>query len=121
MASKSIVTSTRSHRSSSKSDASISHSIDNEDKIVGHCSISLEQLCKVALANAATTSASVAAPRILIHRGRPMHNLDSKTLQVRSIILMLFYSLLCSCNIEGDSYFLLSVGVITLNQMIDSH
>lgn len=92
MASKSIVTSTRSHRSSSKSDASISHSIDNEDKIVGHCSISLEQLCKVALANAATTSASVAAPRILIHRGRPMHNLDSKTLQVRLLFSATLHS-----------------------------
>lgn len=85
MVTKSIVTPTRSNRNSAKLDPNTLHSIDNEDKVVGHCSISLEQLCKVQLANAATTSASVAAPRILIHRGRPMHNLDSKTLQVREL------------------------------------
>jgi hypothetical protein len=102
MLSKSIVgnsSSKSSSRNSGKIDVSSLYSIDNDDRIVGHCSISLEQLCKVALANAASSSATVAAPRIMVHRGRPMHNLDGKTLQVGILSLssLLLLSLLFLC------------------------
>jgi hypothetical protein len=91
MISKSVVgVASPANKANRNSTKAIDNSIDSEEKMVGHCSISLEQLCKVALANAATSNATVAAPRILIHRGRPMHNLDSKTLQVRDFLK--FYS-----------------------------
>jgi hypothetical protein len=101
MMSKSIVTPPRA--SNKKSDNNLNNSgnnadIDSDDRMVGHCSISLEQLCKVALANAATSTATVAAPRILVHRGRPMHNLDAKTLQVSLLFLFCFLSSLYLCS-----------------------
>jgi hypothetical protein len=56
-------------------------SLDMSEKYYGHCSIALEQLCKVAIANRATGNASISPARILVHRGRPMHHMDSATLQ----------------------------------------
>ena len=65
---------------SSKNDG---NSSDSEEKVVGHCAIALEQLCKVALAGSTSTpSVSVNAARILVNRGRPMHSIDTKSMQV---------------------------------------
>ncbi len=54
--------------------------VDADETITGHCSISLEQLCKVAVSG--TTSVSTSAVRILVNRGRPMYNIDTNTYQV---------------------------------------
>jgi CRISPR/Cas system-associated endonuclease Cas1 len=54
--------------------------VDADETITGHCSISLEQLCKVAVSGATTVSTT--AVRILINRGRPMYNIDVNTYQV---------------------------------------
>jgi hypothetical protein len=56
----------------------------DEDRITGHCVISLEQLCKVAWSgsvsgNGAIASTSVA--RLLVNKGRPMYNIDTKAMQ----------------------------------------
>ena len=58
--------------------------LDNmdEDFLIGHCAIGLEQLCKVSMATTHGVSGSVNISRILVRRGKPMYNLDSKTLQV---------------------------------------
>lgn len=57
--------------------------VDADETITGHCSISLEQLCKVAVSG--TTSVSTSAVRILVNRGRPMFNIDTNTYQVSFI------------------------------------
>lgn len=69
--------------------------VDADEKITGHCSVALEQLCKVALAGTAGASISTSAARILVNRGRPMYNIDTKTLQVRERIssLVMEYSI----------------------------
>jgi hypothetical protein len=96
MISKSVVGVASPTNKPNRNSTKIDNSIDSEEKMVGHCSISLEQLCKVALANAATSNATVAAPRILIYRGRPMHNLDSKTLQVRPFVSLSCFNAILS-------------------------
>lgn len=61
--------------------------VDADETITGHCSISLEQLCKVAVSG--TTSVSTSAVRILVNRGRPMYNIDTNTYQVSEFILII--------------------------------
>lgn len=63
-----------------------SESMDgDEDRITGHCSISLEQLCKVALSGSIASNGAIAATtvaRLLVNKGRPMYNIDTKAMQV---------------------------------------
>lgn len=59
----------------------------DEDRISGHCSLSLEQLCRIAMSSNSTStngSFSTTAVRLLISRGRPMYNIDTKVMQVSS-------------------------------------
>ncbi len=56
---------------------------EDEDSIVGHCAIGLEQLCKVAMVSSGGTSGYITVSRLLVNRGRPMFNMDPKTMQVR--------------------------------------
>jgi hypothetical protein len=78
--------SSTSKRQSLSRTSTPSESMDgDEDRITGHCVISLEQLCKVAWSgsvsgNGAIASTSVA--RLLVNKGRPMYNIDTKAMQV---------------------------------------
>lgn len=59
----------------------------DEDRITGHCVISLEQLCKVALSGSISSEGAIAATtvaRLLVNKGRPMYNIDTKAMQVSS-------------------------------------
>eukprot|EP01033_Poteriospumella_lacustris_P010291 gene10291-7309_t len=56
----------------------------DEDRITGHCVISLEQLCKVALSGSISSEGAIAATtvaRLLVNKGRPMYNIDTKAMQ----------------------------------------
>jgi hypothetical protein len=55
---------------------------DESDCIVGHCSIGLEQLCKVALVSSGGASGCISVSRLLTNKGRPMFNMDPRTMQV---------------------------------------
>ncbi len=55
---------------------------EDEDCIVGHCAIGLEQLCKVAMVSSGGASGYITVSRLLENRGRPMFNMDPKTMQV---------------------------------------
>ena len=44
--------------------------------------LGLEQLCKVAVANTGGLSGSINIARILVSSGRPMFNIDTRTMQV---------------------------------------
>lgn len=82
MTARSITNMTSNNLSSSSRRAS---TVDvDEDKITGHCSLSLEQLCKVAVAGATNNGGGfvTTAARILVSRGRPMYNIDNKSMQV---------------------------------------
>ncbi len=57
---------------------------DESDCIVGHCSIGLEQLCKVALVSSGGASGCITVSRLLTNKGRPMFNMDPRTMQVRA-------------------------------------
>jgi hypothetical protein len=57
----------------------------NEDVITGHCAIGLEQLCKVAMVSTGGASGFVSVTRLLVNQGRPMHNIDAKSLQVSEL------------------------------------
>lgn len=60
-----------------------------DDWITGHCSVSLEQLCRVAVAQQVQqgggSSCATTVARLLINRGRPMYNIDTKHMQVSSM------------------------------------
>lgn len=59
----------------------------DEDRITEHCVISLEQLCKVALSGSISSEGAIAATtvaRLLVNKGRPMYNIDTKAMQVSS-------------------------------------
>ena len=68
-----------SHTHSDKSD---SVGGGGEDLVTGHCSIGMEQLCKVAMVSTGGVSGCVTVTRMLANQGRPMYNIDVKTLQV---------------------------------------
>ena len=59
---------------------------DDEDCIVGHCAIGLEQLCKVAMVSSGGASGYITVSRLLENRGRPMFNMDPKTMQVSACV-----------------------------------
>jgi len=59
----------------------------NEDVITGHCAIGLEQLCKVAMVSTGGASGFVSVTRLLVNQGRPMHNIDAKSLQREMVTL----------------------------------
>jgi hypothetical protein len=61
----------------------------SEDFLTGHCAVGMEQLCKVAMVSSGGLSGSVTVTRILVNNGRPMYNIDSRTLQVGVDFLML--------------------------------
>lgn len=75
-------------RLSSSRTATPSESTDgDEDRITGHCVISLEQLCKVALSGSIAANGAIAATsvaRLMVNKGRPMYNIDTKAMQVSS-------------------------------------
>jgi hypothetical protein len=58
----------------------------SEDFVTGHCAVGMEQLCKVAMVSSGGLSGSVTVTRILVNNGRPMYNIDSRTLQVRGLV-----------------------------------
>lgn len=64
-----------------KSGGSGSNDLEEDDVMLGHCALSLEQLCKVAVSNAGD-GYSVSATRMLVCRGRPMYCVDPQTMQV---------------------------------------
>jgi hypothetical protein len=72
----------RSGRMSGSSRSTNSNEDDLDDILVGHCALSLEQLCKVAASNAGGDSCTVSATRMLVNRGRPMYCIDPSTMQV---------------------------------------
>lgn len=57
------------------------------DRIVGHCAIGLEQLCKVAMVSSGGVTGSVNITRLLVNRARPMYNIDGASLQVTNCLL----------------------------------
>lgn len=61
---------------------------DDGESIVGHCSIGLEQLCKVAMASSGGASGYVTVSRLLANKGRPMFNMDPRTMQVSRASLL---------------------------------
>lgn len=61
---------------------------DESDCIVGHCSIGLEQLCKVALVSSGGASGCISLSRLLTNKGRPMFNMDPRTMQVSARVLL---------------------------------
>lgn len=66
-------------RNSSREDSAGSN---GDDVLTGHCSVGLEQLCKVAMVSSGGASGCVTVTRILANQGRPMYSIDSRTLQV---------------------------------------
>jgi hypothetical protein len=74
--------SSRKEKDSSSSSSNNNNNGEEEERIVGHCSLSLEQLCKVALAGGTSGGITTNVARILVSRGRPMSNVDTKTMQV---------------------------------------
>jgi hypothetical protein len=68
----------------------------SEDYLTGHCALGLEQLCKVAMVSSGGLSGCVNVTRLLVNQGRPMYNIDAKTLQVgRASLLPLLH--MCGC------------------------
>ena len=53
--------------------------------------VGLEQLCKVAVASTGGVSGTVNVARILVNSGRPMFNIDTKTMQVIHSITVHIY------------------------------
>jgi hypothetical protein len=76
---------TTSRRQSLSRTSTPSESMDgDEDRITGHCVISLEQLCKVALSGSVSVNGAIASTsvaRLLVNKGRPMYNIDTKAMQ----------------------------------------
>lgn len=56
-----------------------------DDTLTGHCAVGLEQLCKVAMVSSGGVSGCVTVTRLLVTHGRPMYNIDPKTLQVPNL------------------------------------
>lgn len=54
---------------------------DPEEVVVGHSAVALEQLCQVAVASSGGVCGKTSTARILLDQGRPMYNIDSKTMQ----------------------------------------
>eukprot|EP01034_Spumella_vulgaris_P021629 gene21629-27668_t len=73
--------------SSSTSAGDLPSSADDEDCIEGHCAIGLEQLCKVAMVSSGGTSGYITVSRLLVNRGRPMYNMDPRTMQREMVTL----------------------------------
>eukprot|EP00981_Chlorochromonas_danica_P001922 scaffold398_cov177-Ochromonas_danica.AAC.21 len=71
-----------SHPPGYKSNGSNTGSVDSEDDdvLVGHCALSLEQLCKIA-ATSPGGACSLSATRLLVSRGRPMYCVDPQSMQ----------------------------------------
>jgi hypothetical protein len=61
--------------------ASSGKSFDLE-QCVGHCSVGLEQLCKVALVASGGVSGCVTVTRLLLRDGLPLFKVDQKSMQV---------------------------------------
>ena len=67
-----------------------SHDNQGEDLLAGHCAIGLEQLCKVAMVSTGGVSGCVTVTRMLVNQGKPMYNIDAKSLQVLLLVFLLF-------------------------------
>lgn len=61
----------------------------DDDVLVGHCALSLEQLCKIA-ATSSGDGCSVTMTRMLVCRGRPMYCVDPQSMQVSTISIASF-------------------------------
>jgi hypothetical protein len=72
--------------SSTPGRSSSTNSDSAEDYVTGHCAIGMEQLCKVAMVSSGGVSGCVNVTRILSNQGKPMYNIDAKSLQVIKFI-----------------------------------
>jgi len=96
MPASSIGSSSGNQSNSHSSVATNSSSANSDDVVVGHCAIGLEQLCKVAVASTGGTTGTVNVARILVNSGRPMFNVDTKTMQREMVTLCCAIELLPS-------------------------